>query len=183
MTVSREPALPHDLDLVVDFVNTRDLERDSDELATPDQLSAWLSERRLLSADARLRAAELRQAIELREALRAVLLEHNGAPAATGTQPLETAAERGSLSVCFQPDGTVALAPRAGGFAGALARLLVPIAQASPDRTWERVKACAADDCQWAFYDRSRNHSGRWCNMAVCGNRTKVRAYRSKRQG
>ncbi len=183
MTVSREPSLPHDLDLVIDFVNTRDLERVADQLSTPDALSQWLHERRLLGAGARLGASELGQAIELREALRTVLHQHNDSTAASVMSPLQEIADRGSLSVAFHDDGTVALAPRAGGFAGALAWLLVPVAEAARDGTWERVKACAADDCQWAFYDRSRNHSGRWCNMAVCGNRTKVRAYRSKRQG
>jgi predicted RNA-binding Zn ribbon-like protein len=182
MTVSRDHCLPHDLDLVVDFVNTREIDRDTDELATPDRLASWLRERRLATADTRIGTAELKQAIGLREALRGVLLAHNGSSSGSGGQALQEAAERGGLSVCFAGDGTVRLAPRAGGFAGALAHLLVPIAQAAGDGSWERVKACAANDCQWAFYDRSRNRSARWCDMAVCGNRTKVRAYRSKRQ-
>jgi predicted RNA-binding Zn ribbon-like protein len=182
MTVSRETSLPHDLDLVVEFVNTRDVDRDTDELTTPGRLADWLRERGLIGPGTLLGAAELEQATGLREALRAALMEHNGAPAGGSVQALEEVAERGGLSVCFGADGMVRLAPRAGGFAGALAHLLVPIAQAAGDGSWERVKACAADDCQWAFYDRSRNRSGRWCDMAVCGNRTKVRAYRSKRQ-
>ncbi len=182
MPVSRDSSLPHDLDLVVEFVNTRDIDRGSDELATPDRLAAWLCERRLVASDTRIGTTELEQATELRGALRAALLEHNGASTGGGVQAFEEVAERGGLSVCFGGDGTVRLAPRASGFAGALAHLLVPIAQATGDGSWERVKACAADDCQWAFYDRSRNRSARWCDMAVCGNRTKVRAYRSKRQ-
>jgi predicted RNA-binding Zn ribbon-like protein len=145
-------------------------------------MEGWVGEGGVVAPDTRVGTAELEQATELREALRAVLLEHNGSPAGGGVQALEEVAERGGLSVCFAGDGTVRLAPRAGGFAGALAQLLVPIAQAAGDGSWERVKACAADDCRWAFYDRSRNRSARWCDMAVCGNRTKVRAYRSKRQ-
>jgi predicted RNA-binding Zn ribbon-like protein len=182
MTVSSDSVAPHDLGLVVDFVNTRDLDRDTDELSTPAGLAAWLHKRRMTAAGIRIEAEELRHAIELREALRAVLLGHNGSSAGGGVPALEQVAERGGLSVCFSADGTVRLAPRADGVAGALAQLLVPIAQAAGDGTWERVKACAADDCQWAFYDRSRNHSARWCDMAVCGNRTKVRAYRTKRR-
>jgi predicted RNA-binding Zn ribbon-like protein len=181
MAVSRDPSLPHHLDLVVDFVNTRDLEHDTDALATPAELAAWLRKRRLIAAGTRVGAADHGEALSLREALRAVLLEHNGSPAGGELPALERVAERGGLSVCFGEDGTVRIAPRARGFAGALARLLVPVARSALDGTWERVKACAAADCQWAFYDRSRNHSGRWCDMAVCGNRTKVRAYRSKR--
>ena len=182
MTVSRDPRPPHNLDLVVDFVNTRDIDRDTDELATPDRLASWLRERRLATLDTRIGTAELTQAVGLREALRVVLQTHNGSSSDGGVQALEEVAERGGLSVCFAGNGTVRLAPRTGGFAGALAHLLVPIAQSVGDGSWERVKACAADNCQWAFYDRSRNRSARWCDMAVCGNRTKVRAYRSKRR-
>jgi predicted RNA-binding Zn ribbon-like protein len=182
MAVSRESSLPHELDLVVDFVNTRDIESATDELATPAVLTAWLRRRRLLDASARVGPTELRQAHELREALRTVLIAHNGSsPGGVQSVALGEVAVRGGLSVGFAADGAVHLAPRADGFAGALARLLVPIAHACGDGTWKRVKACAAEDCQWAFYDRSRNRSGRWCDMAVCGNRTKVRAYRSKR--
>jgi predicted RNA-binding Zn ribbon-like protein len=46
---------------------------------------------------------------------------------------------------------------------------------------WERVKICPADDCRWAFYDRSRNHSRTWCSMQVCGNREKARSWRGRR--
>jgi len=94
MTVSRDHRLPHDLDLVVEFVNTWDIDDDTDELATPDRLAAWLRERRLVSVDTRIGAAELEQATRLREALRAVLLEHNGSPARGGVQALEEVAER-----------------------------------------------------------------------------------------
>jgi predicted RNA-binding Zn ribbon-like protein len=182
MTVSRQASLPHDLDLVVDFVNTRDIDRETDELATPAGLAVWLWERGLLPEGVGLATADLDQAIGLREALRDALLVHNGAGGSRETGPLEQVAERGRLSVRFGDDGTVRLEARAGGFAGALAQLLVPVARAAADGTWERVKACAADDCQWAFYDRSRNRAGRWCDMAVCGNRTKVRAYRRKQR-
>jgi predicted RNA-binding Zn ribbon-like protein len=36
--------------------------------------------------------------------------------------------------------------------------------------------------CQWLFYDRSRNRSAVWCQMAVCGNRIKTKAYRERRE-
>jgi len=53
----------------------------------------------------------------------------------------------------------------------------------SADGTWERLKVCLADDCQWAYYDRSRNRSSVWCDMQVCGNRQKVRAFRARQGG
>jgi predicted RNA-binding Zn ribbon-like protein len=45
---------------------------------------------------------------------------------------------------------------------------------------WNRLKVCSNDACQRAFYDSSRNRSGRWCSMATCGNRMKGRAYRQR---
>lgn len=46
-----------------------------------------------------------------------------------------------------------------------------------------RLRICAAEDCQRAFYDSSRNGSGKWCSSASCGNRMKTRAYRQRRRG
>ena len=47
-----------------------------------------------------------------------------------------------------------------------------------------RVKKCRAEDCNWLFVDSSRNRSRRWCDMADCGNRAKVRRYyRRQRNG
>jgi len=174
--------IPHGLDLVIDFVNTLDLDAGTDELGTPAELSRWLSQRRLLPrAGARLDADEHASAIRLREALRALMLANNGEQANPDAgRELERAARAGGLGVHFAADGGVAVLPGADGVAGALARLLVPVVDAAADGSWRRVKACRADDCEWAFYDRSRNRSGTWCEMAVCGNRTKVRAYRSR---
>lgn len=45
----------------------------------------------------------------------------------------------------------------------------------------ERVRECAADDCELVFYDDSRAGSRRWCSMQRCGNRAKVRAFRAKK--
>lgn len=46
----------------------------------------------------------------------------------------------------------------------------------------ERLKFCDAHDCGWLFIDASRNRSRRWCDMADCGNRAKVRRFRQKQQ-
>jgi predicted RNA-binding Zn ribbon-like protein len=43
------------------------------------------------------------------------------------------------------------------------------------------MKACREHTCEWAFYDHTKNHSGTWCTMQVCGNRTKARSYRKRR--
>jgi predicted RNA-binding Zn ribbon-like protein len=43
------------------------------------------------------------------------------------------------------------------------------------------VRTCAVDTCRWLFLDTSKNHSRRWCNMRVCGNRMKARRFQAKR--
>lgn len=41
-----------------------------------------------------------------------------------------------------------------------------------------RVRRCDAGDCGWMFLDTSRNHSRRWCQMRICGNRAKAKNFR-----
>jgi predicted RNA-binding Zn ribbon-like protein len=174
---------PNQLDLVIDFVNTLDVEKGTDELATPDGLTRWLAQRGVLepSGPGAPSDADPQQAIDLREALRDLMLANNGGPRQDDAgRELERVARLGDLRVHFDTGGSIIIAPGAEGLAAALARLLVPVARAAGDGSWQRVKACRADDCHWAFYDRSRNRSGVWCEMAVCGNRTKVRAYRRR---
>lgn len=65
-----------------------------------------------------------------------------------------------------------------------LERPLWPIATSASDvatsERLERVKECAADNCNWLFYDASRNRSRRWCDMRDCGNRAKARRFRRR---
>ena len=184
MVSNQSPQAPHSLDLVVDFVNTLDLENATDELGEPATAAAWFAARGLIAPDERLSARQRGESVELREALRALLLEHSGgAPAPPdAAETLERVAAEGALGVRFGPGAESEIAPRSRGFAAALAAILVPVVQASDDGSWLRVKACRADGCNWAFYDRSRNRSGVWCEMAVCGNREKVRSYRDRKR-
>lgn len=182
MVSSATTDVPHALDLVIDFVNTVDTDVPVDALATAEGLATWLTERGLLEPESgALTESDRELAVALRESLRSLMLVNNGDPADPGAaRELELAARRGELGVHFGDRAAVELRPAAGGLAGALARILVPVADAVGDGSWVRVKACRADDCRWAFYDRSRNRSGVWCQMAVCGNRTKVRAFRAR---
>ena len=174
--------MPHELEAVIDFINTLDVENDVDSLTSAQELSRWLRAQQLLSDDdADAQKSDLGPAIELREALRALALANNANqkhPDAWAT--LERAARVGKLSVHFDTGGDVDVRPDADGITGALTVLLARVAAAVADGTWPRVKACRSHTCEWAFYDRSRNHSAVWCDMAVCGNRTKVRAYRER---
>jgi predicted RNA-binding Zn ribbon-like protein len=177
---SHQPA-PADLELVRRFVNTWDRTREHEELAAPEDLRAWLAERDLLGPDDEVDPADLRRAIDVREALRTALMANAGlAPDPAAGAALEAAARRARLSVRFDERGHSHAEPLAGGVDGALGRLLAIAAAAQDQGTWSRLKACVADDCRWAFYDRSRNRSAVWCDMRVCGNRRKVRSYRER---
>ena len=173
---------PGDLELVRAFVNTWDAEDDVENIPGPAELRDWLAAHDLLDDDgARVSAAEHRHAIEVREALRAILLANGGLDLDPGAAPvLDEASRRARLGVRFAADGSVRTAPDAEGVAGALGRLLAIVAAAQEEGTWARLKACLADDCQWAYFDRSRNRSAVWCDMKVCGNRSKVRSYRER---
>ena len=46
-----------------------------------------------------------------------------------------------------------------------------------------RIRQCAANDCGLVFYDESRTNNRRWCSMQRCGNRAKVRAFRTRSVG
>jgi predicted RNA-binding Zn ribbon-like protein len=172
-------AAPEQLELVRSFVNTYDHDDHTEQLLDPAALTSWLDANGLGAP--RASAADLAHARELREALRAILQHHGGTeldPAAP--RIVDDAAARAQLAVAFDDHGDAVVEPKAGGVDGALGRLLVTIADAQRDGTWSRLKACLAEDCQYAFYDRSRNRSAVWCDMKVCGNRQKVRSFRAR---
>jgi predicted RNA-binding Zn ribbon-like protein len=174
---------PGPLEAVRAFVNTLDIDHAVELLSTPAELVAWLAEHDLLDGaeGARATAADLRRATQLREALRAHLLSHHGQELPAGAvATLDAASRRARLTVRFTGPDETGLEPEAGGVDGALGRLLAIIARAIEEGTWQRLKACPADTCQWAFYDASRNRSAVWCDMRVCGNRAKVRGFRER---
>jgi len=182
--MSKNQQAPDDLELVRTFVNTRDIEQGTEALSTPAALGNWLSGAGLPSGQVRPTAGDLRNALELREALRAILLSHgDGSPEpADAWRTLDEAARRARLHVRFGTEGAALLESAADGVDGALGRLVAIIHAAVADENrWRRLKACRLHTCEWAFYDHTKNRSGAWCNMDVCGNRAKARAYRERR--
>lgn len=166
------PPAPGRLRLVQRFVNTVDYEHGREALHSPARLRALLVELGLLDERARVGEDDLRRAHALREDIRALALANNGVR--TGVE-LEThlKVRVGSRRASLEPDRR--------DVDGALAALVGIVYTAIADGTWQRLKACRRDVCGWLFFDRSRNRSARWCQMAVCGNRTKTRAYRARR--
>jgi predicted RNA-binding Zn ribbon-like protein len=176
----RTPA-PEPLRAIQAFVNTLDIENGVEELTGPEALAEVLV-RAGLAAEVQASRADLRAALELREALRALLLANNGVEVEAGAlAPLERAARAAQLGARCAADGTIELVAHAPGVDGALGRLLAIVLTARADGSLARLKACRRDVCHWVYYDRSRNRGSTWCAMSVCGNRTKTRAYRQRR--
>jgi predicted RNA-binding Zn ribbon-like protein len=159
---------PGRLALVERFVNA--------DLPTPEALGDWLAEHGLAGSGAEWTGADLERAIDLREALRALLLANNG----VAVQPPGELGRGAPLGVRVAASGSLELVPLGTGIAAPLGRLLGIVVEAQAAASWARLKACAAEDCHWAFYDASRNRSRTWCSMRVCGNRAKARAYRAR---
>jgi predicted RNA-binding Zn ribbon-like protein len=171
----RTPA-PEPLRAVQLFVNTLDPENGIEELADDDAL------RDALGAPLDLGPGDLARAIEFREALRALLLQNNGVVVEQAAlAALARAAQAAKLTLELDDSGRLRLVPRAAGLDGALGRLVAIVHEAALDGTLRRLKACRRDVCHWAFYDRSRNGSSKWCATSVCGNRTNTIAYRRRR--
>jgi predicted RNA-binding Zn ribbon-like protein len=175
---------PGPLLLVQAFANTLDLEYDSDILADPDTATSWLTEAGLLSAGAAPTRDDLELARDVRASIRS-LIESNReeAPRTPELAPLRKLADTHHPRLAVTDDGSLELEnPRREDLGDGLFELLLIIRTAQQDGTWTRLKICANPECQWTFYDRSRNQHGNWCNMALCGNRLKNRQLRARRR-
>jgi predicted RNA-binding Zn ribbon-like protein len=82
----------------------------------------------------------------------------------------------------FHAQHVPTLEPRGEGVGAAFGRVVAIAFVASLDGSFEHLKLCASEECRAVFYDRSKNHSGRWCSMETCGNRAKVRAWRERQR-
>jgi predicted RNA-binding Zn ribbon-like protein len=167
--------------LVQAYVNTVDIQDGPEQLADPNTLETWLVAKGLMEPGQRVTEADLKHAIAVREAIRGVIGANSG-----GTiYPLDIAilneaATASRLRARFGADGKARLEPEAGGVAGAMGRMVAAVFTAMADEDWSRLKLCSSPTCRWAFFDRSRNHSSRWCTMASCGNRQKARRFRQR---
>jgi predicted RNA-binding Zn ribbon-like protein len=171
--------------LLRDFVNTAEPQTGGESLSDPEALLAWCTARGLLAPDTRLTADDVTTAVAVREGLRGVLQSHAGhAPPSGPRADLQPVLHAVPLRAAFDESGDLRLGPATDGPAARLvAGLLDAVRQATADGTWHRLKVCARDSCRWAFYDESRNRSGRWCSMAGCGNIVKMqRAHARRRQ-
>lgn len=171
-----------DLGLVQEFVNTVDLQDGPELLGDQKALQDWFVAHGLMASGIPVTDEDHRHALAVREAMRGVIGGNSGLPIyPVDLATLNEVAVAGRLRMRFGRGGTARLEPEAAGPVGALGRLVVTLYAAMQDEDWERLKLCGSDSCRWVFYDRSKNHSSRWCTMASCGNRAKARRFRQKR--
>jgi predicted RNA-binding Zn ribbon-like protein len=137
---------------------------DWDRLGTGEKATAWLREKGF-AVDATPSEAQRLRAF--RETLRGLIVGREVVLRADVTLAVDHAGAR--------------LEPVAGGVDGVMAALLAIVQEAQLSGDWSRMKGCR--QCEYAFYDRSKNRSATWCAMSICGNRTKNRAYYRRRRG
>ncbi|MGE0545223.1 MAG: CGNR zinc finger domain-containing protein [Dehalococcoidia bacterium] len=173
-------------DLLLTFLNSHGPGDVTDWLQMPERAARWLAgagstgpNRRAPAVGAILArvatagpptADELTTSRAIRDALRA-LIEDKAAPPLDLVTPVRLQLR----------DGRVVLEPAADGLLGLAVRALVAAHDAQQDGSWARLGVCRNARCSWVFLDSSRNRSRAWCDMAACGARQKMRAYRARR--
>ena len=178
-----------DLAILTDFLNTRDErvfgEHNDKPLSEQDLLerladfARWLASHGLAAPSTRVSGADLALARRLRDGLRDVLAPSHQSIASR--RDLASAAAELSLTIDFSgAEPTLARVDHPAR--AALAQLLGACVTATAQGRWTRLKMCGAHDCNWVFYDTSRNRLGRWCAMDVCGNRVKTSRYRARQR-
>jgi predicted RNA-binding Zn ribbon-like protein len=184
MVMAKKDRAPGELELVRKFVNTRDVEAGTDVFGDSDGTAAWLAEQGVPGPRGEVAEEDRERLRVVREALREMLLANNaGEPAPDAAlAELNRQSSDAAIGLRFDADGS-ALVTQCEGVDSTIAKVLAIAHESMREGTWQRLKVCPADDCLWAFYDRSRNHSATWCEMEDCGNRAKARAFRERKRG
>ena len=176
---------PPPLLLVQAFVNTLDVEEQTDTLTHADEARAWLADAGLRDPEEPGFTEDLQLARGVRDSLRAMIAHNTGGPPLTEAElrPLEEVTSEYSPRLRVAADGAVGFGTKeeAPCLSDGLAGLVLAVRDAQTAGNWDRMRLCSNADCRWAFYDRSHSRRGMWCDMASCGNRVKNRNLRARR--
>jgi predicted RNA-binding Zn ribbon-like protein len=134
-------------------------------------LQAWCARHDETPPDLDLTESDLRRLRSLRTHLRA-LLSNAGA-----TKELAFA-----VTVHAGPNGVHA-SPRGQGIAWVESAVASELLIAREHDELRRLKLCRNDRCVLGFYDRSKNNSRVWHDLAHCGTPMHVREYRKRLRG
>ena len=168
--------------LAIDFAYTGGLGRrpEWEQWHSPADLAAWL-ESRFPEVPSVIEEREYVDARTLRDAIaRAVLAgSRDEGPTAEDVDMINLFAATPDIPPALS--GGTRQAGRTRARVGqALSLMAREAVELFADGERERIRECAADDCQIVFYDESRSNNRRWCSMQRCGNRAKVRKHRTK---
>jgi predicted RNA-binding Zn ribbon-like protein len=175
-------------DLVVEFLNTVSWADGTQEdlLRTDEEAILWL-EKRGLTGIAVVDRARTRgvagEARGLRELVRQMVNQRkNGKKVEIDRLNRFMAAARYSVELMANEEGGLDVVRRYA--CATSAQVLSPIAYSAADLLangdFRLIRKCEGEDCVMWFYDRTKAHRRRWCNMAICGNREKVARFRSR---
>jgi CGNR zinc finger/Putative stress-induced transcription regulator len=200
--VRRVAQAPGELEVLRAFANTLRLTGPVDEIADPAGLGRWLAAHHLIAGGQQPPAGpggpgpgghagaggpvftgeDVARAAAFRGAVRGLLAANAGLGEEHGAlRGFNAVLDWVGAAPRLLPGPRTGIATGAGGLRGALGRLAAIALDGVNSGRFGRLKLCATPGCRLAFYDHGRNGAGRWCDMAVCGNRAKVAAYRSRR--
>lgn len=170
----RKPA-PVELALIEDFCNTAVHLHGQDDLTSPETAAEWLSAH---GFPALCGEREINALIDARETIRTFIAERTSPEAIWSLNRL-IASAAGPPAV--GADGTFTLrAATDEPVTGVIRTMLGALLNHGLTGHGRRLKACAAPECQWVFYDRAPSANGLWCDMNICGSRHKMRTYRAR---
>jgi predicted RNA-binding Zn ribbon-like protein len=181
---SSSPPAPGALELLQRFVNLHEHDEHGRTADPPSEMiRSFLIARGLLTEEERFTAADRETYLRLRDAIRGLVdAEPDDPIPAADAEVIDHIGLSAGLHPHFHAAGSPTLEPRGDGVAAAYGAIVAIAFVASFDGTFEHLKSCADETCRSVFYDKSKNHSGRWCSMSTCGNRAKVRAWRERQR-
>jgi predicted RNA-binding Zn ribbon-like protein len=181
----------------LDLVNTLDWrfrkEGSEELLKSYDDLLRFSEQSKVVTArPVRLRrsatagARTLKRCIELREAIAEIFYARldgrRPSPASVRTLERSVKSARFQQQLRWTREG-LAWDWRASGAGLPLWALSLSASHLMLSEHMHRVRACDNPGCRWLFLDTSKNHTRRWCDMRVCGNRMKARRFKAQRKG
>jgi predicted RNA-binding Zn ribbon-like protein len=184
--------------LAVDFANT------PGQPAAPSRQLSWeefvlfLEAANIVSPDRRVqlmaltrtnsRAADslLSRAVRLRDALRSAFgaIVRKERIARDWIEPINEILRitEGHDELTFQGTWKLEFIAREEGLEWLLAAIARSAAEIITEGPQARLRVCANPNCGLFFCDTSRTRRRRWCSMAICGNRNKVKSF-ARRHG
>jgi len=166
--------------VALDFAYTGGFDARWESLLEPSQLTDWLRSR-FPEVDGEISDRQLVDAKRMRESLARM-----ATAASRAEPPLPNDVDVINLFAAtpdIPPPALTGGSRRAGRTTAKPDQALAAMAREAVDlfsQSLDRIRCCAATDCGLIFFDESRSNNRRWCSMQRCGNRSKVRAHRSR---